>query len=263
MNPTDALLDPSLTAVFVDDSGTQAGVIPREVLMPDYLLLAAVILPAGPKYLALERQMAQWKTDASNEIGAAVKELHTVEIVNPRSRSVWRDISQETRRLFLKRAYDLLQEYSLGFPFMGIGKEQYDELLAKVQELARPFPDVRRWSRQKYGLEVVFCKSLAGHLPPRFGRLVIVWDEDSSRSNELWQIFKPDVPVWSSGVVYLPSESCAGLQLADLTAYTFNRMFHIRNKELEGDELGPIDAIIRSYWKRMTDLKIDLLSDSS
>lgn len=251
-----ALKERSNLACFVDDGGTPSKVLPKETLVSDFHLIAGTVIPCK-HYKEIETEAANWRTRYTTKIGDNIERFHTVEIVNPNSKTVWRGIDISTRKAALSDMFEILMKYSEAIPTLHIGRKQYEELMQIAGE--RKSPSNLKWKDPQIGLETVFYKNIATKIiPPENGQLILLQDQDSRRSEEQRAIYDDTVPVWKQSITYMPSVRFAGLQLADLAAYTLNRMYHSAHRIKKGTP-GPFDELFLDFTNELMSKKINVL----
>ncbi|NUQ75438.1 MAG: DUF3800 domain-containing protein [Polyangiaceae bacterium] len=216
------LCRPGRLLVFIDDSGTPEQRLGKD-LVRDFKLHAAAIVRSEDYRLFLRDHRAL----LSHYDG--MKEFHTVDIVN--EKHFWEGRDPATRRLVLETFGRHFTSAVQLVPYVHIGIEQYNECLEKIREMgARPSPPEVRWELQSEGARFVLLKTLIPLIWKTFGNhpLVIVEDGEGALNKHCEHMFSSEADVFGDGVFRVKSEDVPGVQLADLAAYTWNRMHRIK-----------------------------------
>jgi hypothetical protein len=241
------LCQSELDIAFVDETGTPKK--PLTVLAGDFCLMCAVVV-RSERYRDAKTAIRR----ALRSIGGGVREFHATEIVNPRSRSAWKHLA------FAKRleAFDFLSALLIdvveSVPYVYVSGEQYYKELAPRLPVAGG-PVVKH----KTALKKVFFGSLLPHLKrPNRQAAVVVDSETTLRGAIKIQDIRMPEGVYEGGVIHAESWVEEGLQLADLAAYTLNRVFHVEQRRLDGKS-GPFDARVEALHERLRPKLVDLL----
>ena len=78
---------------------------------------------------------------------------------------------------------------------------------------------------------------------PDDGQVVMIQDQQGRRTCNFYHMFLPKAGFWRNGVLFQKSKDWAGLQMADLVAYSVNRNFFGR-KRINKGRPGPFDNLI-------------------
>jgi hypothetical protein len=216
------LCRPGRLLVFIDDSGT-SGQPYGEDLVRDFKCHNAVVVPSEDYRLFLRDHRALLSRYDGME------EFHTVDIVN--EKEFWKERDAATRRLVLESFAGLFRSTVKLVPYVHVGIEQYNEFLERIREMgATPSPSNMRWDLHGEGARIVLLKALVPMIRETFGDrpLVIVEDGEGPFSEVCEVAFPREAGVFGHGVFRVKSESVPGVQLADLAAYTWNRMHRIK-----------------------------------
>ena len=165
--------------------------------------------------------------------------------------------SVEARRKLLKGAFEILLTRAASIVYVEIGAKQYFELLQRAGEDA--YPQSIKWAEPKRGQEKVFYQAVLDKAPRFDGELVLVQDEDNERTTCFGTQIKEEVRVWGNGIAYLPSDWFAGIQMADLVAYTLNRRWILKHRvrELEEGRMEE-EAVLRQFDDIFLDFLVSL-----
>lgn len=243
------LTRPGRDVAFIDETGTHGK--PLAVLAGDFCLMCAVVVPSE-SYQFIKTTILNALHNFQSASG--VREFHANEIVNPSSQSAWKKVSLADRLGAFDLMSNLLIEVAKSILYVYVSGEQYfDELAPQIQAAGEKEPS------HKKALEKVFFKALLGHLEDRGETIpAIVVDSTTALPNGIHAIRNTD-NVYAEGILHADSRMEEGLQLADLAAYTLNRVFHVKQRQLDG-KLGRFDAPIQTlYWRmqpKMTDLLV-------
>lgn len=227
---------PGKLLVFIDDSGTTGQPL-GNVLVRDYVIHAATVVRSDdyPSFLNEHQALL------SRHPG--IDEFHTVELVNGRGQWEGRNIAE---RLEAFNSFDsLLRRLGQLVLHVGIGVEQYSELMSQVQKSILA-PGNWKWKSHSEGARAVLLKSIVPQVRATFGELplVLVEDADNERNDCCEQMFAPDVNVFADGVFRVDSRIVPGIQLADFAAYPLNRIYHIKSRLNQSRDPGPFDDLI-------------------
>ncbi|WP_437605677.1 DUF3800 domain-containing protein [Sorangium sp. So ce834] len=223
---------PGRMLVFIDDSGTPGKPLPD--LAADFHFLCGVAMTSDAYAAAKDRILSELLT-----IGNGIREFHTVEIVNPSKTSPWRGVSLDARQEALVAAIDVLKGAASSILHCFVSGEQYDAEL-KPRILAA----VGRAQSPKNALQHVFFNSLIPFLQRTGEDVAIVMDSVAPLSNAIRiQAAADPIRLYEGGVIHVDSKDEPGIQLADLTAYMVNRVYHARQRLMEGKK-NPFDEII-------------------
>lgn len=244
----EALTNNSVSALFIDDSGTSEFELSNGTNVPEFIVEAGVVVQ-GNKIKDLEAAVSSWKELASSIAGKKVTEIHAAKIVRPDKNNPLHGIKRNDRLELLRKAYTYLDQHVEKIPIIYILQEQYVELMARVPK--EPYPQYVDWIKPMKGLETVFIKGALDKLEilSRNSMWVFAHDVDETNKNEFREMFIPSLPIWRSGIVYAPSESLAGLQMADLAAHAINRHYIIERKPRTKKRNRFDDLILLSFKK--------------
>jgi len=245
-----AIHDLQNSVLYIDDSGTSAGALPEEVLVSDFHLMAGVLIPSA-NHAGVESAHECWLNDANKVAGQEVDEFHATELVNPKSGTVWHGVSISDRLTLLKTAYRMLIDHAAKVLHLHIGKDQYDDAVQQARDAG--CLKERRWQNPRMGLDYVFSKSIGEHVEVDDGQLVIVHDDDGKNKPRFQPYSGLPSMVWRSGIAYLPSSDLPGLQLADLAAYSLNRVYHAKHRRNQGN-ISPFDEMVEVYAPQLPGL---------
>lgn len=207
----DHLKPPRRTLVFCDDTDIAAGV---PWLRPDLRILVAVEMSSeryAPAAAGIEAALER----------LGMPEFHATELANPK-KSPWRNVSAEGRVEALRFLADLFNSTGARVYQARIPKDQFVTLKARAQRVGKVGVGF------KHGLKRVFLRCLFDHLEAQGGETVVVMDQDRN-------LVEPVVEDWpegrflvGGGPIAARSVDVPGLQLADLAAWSINRMLRRR-----------------------------------
>lgn len=183
---------------------------------------------------------------ALRDVGGSVREFHATEIVNPSSGSPWKDIPFDRRLTAFDLEADLLVAVADDVPYVYVSGEQYYTELAPHLEVAGG-PVMNH----KEALKKVFFAALLKHLRHSGRTPAVVIDSEAALPNaiKIQSIRKPQ-GFCEGGVIHVESWVEEGLQLADLAAYTLNRVFHVKQRQLDGKS-GASDRPVEALHERL------------
>ena len=110
-------------------------------------------------------------------------------------------------------------------------------------------------------LKDVFFKALFQFMRRLDGEMAIVVDSPTALPDKIKiQGVREAAGVYKGGIIYAESWREEGLQLADLAAYTLNRVFHIKQRLADG-KANRFDEVIDGLYKRLRTklIVVDLL----
>jgi len=112
--------------------------------------------------------------------------------------------------------------------FTCVSGEQFNtEILPRLIELGAPTMG------HEAALRHVFFNSLLRFMRAMRGELGIIVDSRVALPDAIKiQAVREPLGIYEGGVIYADSSAEEGLQLADLAAYTLNRMFHVKQRRL-------------------------------
>jgi hypothetical protein len=184
----------------------------------------------------------------------SVIELHTKELAG--GSKEWSSVPKARRAYHLDQAYKKLLPTMGKFLYGAIGKLQYQDLLAQATALN---PNLNpRYASQKTGLAYNFYKPLADFLSKEPGESVVIHDQGLQDEWSQEIIFQQSVPVWESSIIHVRSDLFAGVQLADLVAWTFNRAYRINHRKKKGDNLTKVDEVVEREYVTMMSRAINV-----
>lgn len=240
-----ALPAPGRLLAFVDDGGTPEK--PLADLAGNFHLLCAVLI-SSENYLKLKAALA----DKPRQLPRGLHEFHATQIVNPGS-SAWQRHSTRQRLDTLALLYELLLQYADQILFGFVSGEQFDA------EMRAQLPAELSGIKSKEALKKVFFNCLIPYLKTRSSDSAILMDSDRETENQLRiQAVADPTGLYQSGVLHVDSRWELGIQLADLAAYTFNRLFHVKSRAQKG-KLGPFDELIVDTMQKLQPLFCNVL----
>jgi hypothetical protein len=241
------LYKPGRDVAFVDETGTSKK--PLSVLAGDFCLICAVVIPSE-KYQHAKVAIQK----ALRDIGGGVRELHATEIVNPGSSSAWKGVPLEKRLAALHLGSELLVHITQLVAYIYVSGEQYYAQLVPQIEAAGV-----QVTEHKAALKKVFFACLLERLRRPGREVAVVLDSETPIPDaiKIQGIRKPE-GFYEGGVIYAESWVEEGLQLADLAAYTLNRIFHVKQRRLDGKS-GLFDGPIETLHERLRPKLVDLL----
>lgn len=235
---------PGRLLAFVDDGGTPGKQIPN--LAKDFQVLCAVVLPAEA-YLEVKAEIRS--RDYLSRRG--LEEFHSTNIVNP-GRSGWSRIPSGERIEVLQLLYKLVSRHATTILYGYISGEQWEgemrvQLPPRLQEVTT-----------REALEHVFFNGLIKHLRGLSTDFGVVMDAKMAMKNSIavHECVDP-TGLYEGGLIEVDSRIELGVQLADLAAYTFNRLYHIDHREKRKDPSrfdGPVAAGFRLLSPLMKDV---------
>lgn len=247
--------------IFVDDGGAGHHDMGESVLVQDHRTYTAVVIAPG-NLEGLHRTYSRC-FDVARQHAAAFKEFHGTEMINPKKGSPWYGVDTAVRAKLWANTVEAM------FPFVDrvvhgqIGREQYERELAKYGPAIQKLPSHVQESLRKHewGLEHVFHVALTKMvLRDRIPTIIL---QDNGRYTERFkQQFLDDVPIWQGGVIYWPSESCPGIQLADLLSVAIARHFCTRARKLAGKSENLFDKAAVAIGSMMSGKLVDMLDIS-
>jgi hypothetical protein len=250
MHPRQNLLHdlaaPGRLIVFVDDSATGGKPLPR--LAADFEVLCGVPI-RGESYQEIREALAA----ELSAVGAPVEEFHATEIVNPPTRSAWHRVSVPKRVEVLRRLVDVVEANASRIFFCYVSGQQYRTEMVPV--LAAAGVKIRHHKKTLY---TVFREALIPYLQAESADTAIVADSESPLFGTV-KIEKLDAParIYRGGVIHVDSKDEAGVQLADLVAYLYNRAYHLDQRRRD-DKHGPFDEVtldsIARLWPRFVNV---------
>jgi hypothetical protein len=237
--------------IFIDDGGGHHN-LPPDVLVQDFLLYVAVVVE-NSELGSLESSHAQWLRDAQLD-APAVTELHCAEISF--GSKAWQAVPQARRAFHLGQAYMGLAPLIGRIVYGYIGKAQYEALLLQAKSMVPNIHD--DYATQKTGLARSFYKGVAEYLSQATQEAVVLSDQGLHEEWAQEITFADSVPVWRKSIFHVRSDLFAGVQLADLVAWTFNRAFRASARLNKGEQISDIDQIVLDefpkMWAKTTDL---------
>jgi hypothetical protein len=238
-----ALKNNSSFSVFVDDGGTPGS--QHGYLVKDLSIYAGVIM-RGEAYSSIEEKLHSLLRQVQETLHIQLEKLHATDLVN--RRGPWASVCIQDRAAILEQWYGILARCALAIPWVYIGSEEYEQLLQQIPGERRYPVNNISWQQHSRGLEIVFYKgllTLVGKCDIK-RTLVIVQDRDSARENVNSKMFRSGADVFNDTVHYRDSREIRGLQLADLAAFSLNRIFHIQNRP--GDASNRLDKLIEDEF---------------
>lgn len=231
---------PGRLLAFVDDGGTPEK--PLENLAAHFHVMCGVLIPAE-NYLEIKRALES----VPELLPLGIHEFHATQMVNP-GRSAWKKHSVRQRLDTMTLLFKLLRQHANQIVFGFISGEQFDA------EMRHRLPAELKSIESKQSLEKVFFNALMPHLKSLSGDVGIVMDSDIETENRLRiQDVADPRGIYQGGVLRVDSCWEIGVQLADLAAYTFNRVFHVRSRAAAGN-VGPFDELIVDSMQQLLPL---------
>jgi len=227
MTSPDALLasvaDAGRTLVFCDESDLT--IEATSTMCAEIHAWVGVEMPSDT-YSALASTLHCYQADHG------VPEFHGNEIVNAGSKSAWRLQSFERRLDAFRFACDLVVEHAATLLTVHIPAEQYQTWVDEGR--VRPHS-------HKDGVKEVFAKSIVEHLANRAPALLI-FDKDKNNPGPTLLPVRNAPHLAGGGILLADSNSVAGLQVADITAYAIGRYLKRRARLLD-DTANAFDRV--------------------
>jgi len=242
------LRQPGLDVAFVDETGTSQK--PLTGLAADFVMMCAVVVPSEG-YQAVKSAIQ----DALVDVDQGIREFHATEIVNPDSKSLWKGVPLAKRLKAFDFETALLVDAAESVLYTYISGEQYyRDFVPRILQAGGTKMD------HKAALKKVFFARLPGRMRHPNRKAAVVLDSEVSLHDAI-KIQDIREPEWfyEGGVIHAESWVEEGLQLADLAAYTLNRVFHVKQRRLYGKS-GPFDDRIDALYGRLRPKLIDLLA---
>jgi hypothetical protein len=203
------LAEPGRTLVFCDDTDIAPQPVPW--LQPDLRILVAVEMSSeayAAAVVALEARLAS----------LGMPEFHAAEIANPNGKSPWKAISAEDRASALHFLAGILTGSGARVHQAHVPKAQFDQLKAQAQLVGKVGVGF------KMGLKRVFLRCLLDHLATAGGEAIAVLDQDKPLAQPVVEHWPEAAFLVGGGPVAARSTDVPGLQLADMAAWSINRM---------------------------------------
>ena len=226
----DQLLVPGRKLVFCDD--TDIAGQPALNIVPDLRLILAIemcseLYPQAAKRIA--GRLAELKTSR----------FHSTEIINPNSASEWRKVAEPDRVAALSFLAHVLESCHARTSHVRVSKGQWDRLKFEAQRIGKV--DVGL----KGGLKRVLVNSLLRRLSRSPDPAVVVLDREKAGDAPLVETWPGSDFLVCGGPIVSPSSLVAGLQLADLVAWSVARF---PSYAVPASRTGPPTASTR--WRR-------------
>lgn len=205
----ETLTRPGRTLVFCDDTDIAPQPVPW--LQPDLRILVAVEM-GSEVYAAAAAEL----TDRLARLG--MPEFHAAEIANPGGKSPWKGLSPESRAAVLFFLADLLNGSGARVHQAHVPKAQFADLKAQAQLAGKVGVGF------KMGLKRVFLRCLFDHLAEAGGEAMVVLDQDKPLAEPVVEHWPEAAFLVGGGPIAARSIDVPGLQLADMAAWSINRM---------------------------------------
>jgi len=144
-----------------------------------------------------------------------------------------------------------------------------EAIATSVGENSSPSTLLRPTLRQGRALELVFLGGLVARVTRTRpdGRVAFIYDSKKALEDELRILELPAddaerLNVHGSGIIFADSRTVPGLQLADVVAFTFNRLFRIKHKLEVAGSLGPFDEVLLDVASALGPRVINLMSST-
>ncbi len=216
--------------VFCDDSDIAGQ--PVAHLVPDLRLIVAIEMRSELYIRAAERV-----AERLAELG--MSKFHATEIANPPSGSEWSAVATKDRISALSFLMEVLASCDARAMHVRVSKGQY----AHIRAAAKEFGDVS--VGLKVGLKRVLVRSLVQRLSNGLRPAALVLDRDRSGDAPVVEEWPGAAFLVCGGPIVAPSERICGLQLADLAAWSINRMLVRRGRFNEGTANGFDEVALR------------------
>ena len=218
---------PGRRLVFCDDTDLDGK--PVAALEPDIRILVAVELTSDA-YDGAATEIA----DHLASLGMA--EFHATEVANPKTKSPWKTVDKSKRIEALRWLAGLFGSLEARVAYTRIPKGQFNELKGQAQKLGAVGVDF------KSGLKRVFLRCLFEELKQAVEPSLIVLDQDQSTAEPKAQHWPEGEFLVGGGPFVAQSHDVAGLQLADLAAWSIGR--HLRHgKRFHEGGATPFDEV--------------------
>jgi hypothetical protein len=250
----DAICVDRHSVICIDDGGAGHHELDPSVLVQDFHLFVAVY-SSSANYVSLTGLHEEWLDQARSHLPKnAEAELHATELANPKRKSVWKNVPMDIRLQLMGKAKEMLA-HADQVMFGYIGEEQYRDLLGLTRtsgkiETAIAIPNFddpnhphHRYRDVKPGLELTFYKALVERIRPMSQTCVLIQDAGRLPADTVENIFKPGSNIWRDSVLHMDSSKVAGLQVADLLAWSINRGAVTKDRILTGKSSSPFCSV--------------------
>jgi hypothetical protein len=232
---------PNRLAVFVDDTGSPAGI--PGILVNDFVAYSAVVV----------RTERLAELDAAHDMllcdYPAVREFHANEV--RLGKKGWAAFPPEQRLAALAFWRDQLLRLVEIVPYVYIGAEQFLTAIKPRLDSAMAAGQIKEvegldWNDHKSITRRVFVTALPNWLRSRLRNdgVILTRDLQNQEPRGLDEIWESGSGVHMSGVFRLDSMELAGLQLADLAAYPLTRIHYVRRLLRAGKRLDDFDQLL-------------------
>lgn len=205
----EGLVQPGRTLVFCDDTDIAPQPVPW--LQPDLRILVAVEM-SSEAYAAAAAELT------ARLASLGMPEFHAAEIANPKGKSPWKALSPDERASALHFLAGVLNGSGARVHQAHVPKAQFATLKAQAQlggKVAVGF---------KMGLKRVFLRCLFDHLAPAGGETMVILDQDKPLAEPVVEHWPEAAFLVGGGSIAARSIDVPGLQLADMAAWSINRM---------------------------------------
>ena len=203
------LTQPGRSLVFCDDTDIAPHPVPW--LQPDLRILVAVEL-GSEAYAAAAADMT------ARLASLGMPEFHAAEIANPNGKSPWKAVTPDARASALHFLAAVFNGSGARVHQAHVPKSQFADLKAQAQLVGKVGVGF------KIGLKRVFLRCLFDHLAAAGGETIVVIDQDKPLAEPVVEQWPEAVFLVGGGPIAARSIDVPGLQLADMAAWSINRM---------------------------------------
>lgn len=207
--PLANLTEPGRTLVFCDDTDIAPQPVPW--LQPELRILVAVEISSEAYTVAAAELAARLAI-------LGMPEFHATEIANPGGKSPWKAVSSDERASALHFLADVLNASGARVHQAHVPKAQFAEVKAEAELTGKVGVGF------KMGLKRVFLRCLFDHLAAAGGEAIVVLDQDKPLAKPVVEHWPEAAFLVGGGPIAARSIDVPGLQLADMAAWSINRM---------------------------------------
>jgi uncharacterized protein DUF3800 len=205
----EGLSQPGRTLIFCDDTDIAGQPVPW--LQRDLRILVAVEIESESYVSAAAEMMAHLAV-------LGMPEFHAADMANPNKKSPWKAIDPGIRVEALHVLAGILTAAGARFYQARVPKAQFASLKALAQE------DGKVGVGFKHGLKRVFLRCLFEHLAASDRPALVVIDQDKPLAEPVIEHWPEAWFLVGGGPVAASSKDVPGLQLADMAAWSINRI---------------------------------------
>jgi hypothetical protein len=221
-----ALAVPGRTLIFCDDTDIAGQPVPW--LEPDLRILVAVEMGSEAYAIAAAAMAAELSS-------LGVTEFHAADMANPQKKSPWKALEAKVRVEALHKLTAIFNGAGARVSQARVPKAQFAELKAQAQLQGKVGVGF------KHGLRRVFLRCLFERLEAANRPAVVVIDQDKPLAGPVVEHWPEAAFLVESGPIAASSADVAGLQLADLAAWSINRML-CRLPEIKKGGMTDVDG---------------------